>query len=599
MTEYLYPALFAVFIWWFSTGVIIYLNGLPRHTLKWSMTGATVVLAASLFGLYATASDTSISGAYWAFTFGLLAWGWQEASFFMGFVTGPRKEACPETCRGIKHFWHGVEVGLWHELAIIATFAAILALTWGGENQVGFWTFCVLWLMRQSAKLNVFFGVRNLNEEFLPDHLAYIRRYLTKRPMNLLFPVSVTVSTVVCFMLFDRALAADTSPFEAAGLTFLSVLLALAILEHWFLVLPLPFGKLWHWGLKSRGANKAFDLEIAAGFVGSGKTTFLSRRLTAAGPDVRTVALVNDFADFGVDASLLWSEDAEVIELPGGCICCSLKEDLATQVKETVAQYKPDRIMIEPSGVADTASVMSVLNRPEIKLLTKSTRLYAIIDAGTFQNTFARMPDYFRVQASLDPIFVINKIDLVDDATLAVVLDTLAVLNPDAEICASRFGLIDEKRSTEIASMRTSGYEALSVDSAAAPGLRNGGGPGHGRHHNCNSQSHSQFHGDPAVILELQSFSARLTEPCDAQPLSSLLNSIVDGAFGEIDRVKGIARSGNGWLRFDVAGGRPSITALPGDDHEQARLVAIGRTIDGAALEAAFRCLPQQSASAS
>ena len=62
---------------------------------------------------------------------------------------------------------------LYHELAIIGSAIAIVALTWHQPNQIGMWTFMVLWWMHQSAKLNVFFGVRNLNEEFLPEHLTF------------------------------------------------------------------------------------------------------------------------------------------------------------------------------------------------------------------------------------------------------------------------------------------------------------------------------------------------------------------------------------------------------------------------------------------
>jgi putative photosynthetic complex assembly protein 2 len=329
MTEHVYPALFALFVWWFSTGVIIYLDGLPQRTFRWSMLGATVVFGASLYGLGVTADDATVKGAYLAFTFGLLAWGWQEISFYMGYVTGPRNHPCEEGCAGWRHFGHAVATSLWHELAIIASAAVVFWLTWGSVNQIGCWTFMVLWWMHQSAKLNVFLGVRNLNEEFLPEHLDFLKSYLTKKPMNLLFPVSVTVSTVITVMLAEKALAADATAFEAAGYTFLAVMMTLAILEHWFLVLPLPAAALWHWGLASRTPAKSFDAEIVAGFLGAGKTTFLQRTLASADPAVKSVVLVNDFASVGVDNSLLGDQGADVVELPNGCICCSLRADLA------------------------------------------------------------------------------------------------------------------------------------------------------------------------------------------------------------------------------------------------------------------------------
>jgi len=105
--------------------------------------------------------------------------------------------------------------------------------------------------MHESARLNVFLGVRNVNAQFLPPHLAYLKSFLRTRPMNLLFPLSVTVSTVICSVLATEA-AIATEPFRQAGFTFLATMMALAILEHWFLVLPVPAEAMWNWSLRSR-----------------------------------------------------------------------------------------------------------------------------------------------------------------------------------------------------------------------------------------------------------------------------------------------------------------------------------------------------------
>ena len=77
-------------------------------------------------------------------------------------------------------FVYAVQTCLWHELAIVVAAVAIVWLTWGGANQVGAWTFLMLLGMKLSAKLNVFLGVRNLNEEFLPEHLSFLKSYLAE-----------------------------------------------------------------------------------------------------------------------------------------------------------------------------------------------------------------------------------------------------------------------------------------------------------------------------------------------------------------------------------------------------------------------------------
>ncbi|MFZ5558082.1 MAG: putative photosynthetic complex assembly protein PuhE [Pseudomonadota bacterium] len=252
MTEHALPALFVLLLWWFSTGAILLMDGLPRRTFRWSMLGASAVAGAAIYGLAAGSAAPTVAGAYAAFTCSLLVWGWHEVSFLLGYITGPRKEPCPEGCAGWRHFRHAAGTVMHHELAIAATAFALVALTWGEPNQVGTWTFMVLWWMRLSAKLNVYLGVPNLTEEFLPDHLDYLKSFFNRKPMNLLFPVSVTAATVVAALLVQAAFAPGTGDFEAVGLTLLATLLALAILEHWFLVLPVPDAALWSWGLRSR-----------------------------------------------------------------------------------------------------------------------------------------------------------------------------------------------------------------------------------------------------------------------------------------------------------------------------------------------------------
>ena len=243
------PVLFAVFVWWFSTGLILLLDNLPRTTFRWSLVLSTAIALGALWGLVHTASQTGSAGAYCAFTCALLVWGWHELTFLTGLVTGPRKTALPAGTVGVTRFVHAVQAILWHELAIVVAGAAIVAITWGEPNQVGTWTFLVLWSMRTSAKLNLFLGVRNFSEEFLPAHLLYMQTYFRRRPMNGLFPVSVTASTIVATLMVSSAFAAP--PATAVGLMLAATLLALAILEHWLLVLPLPATALWRWALRN------------------------------------------------------------------------------------------------------------------------------------------------------------------------------------------------------------------------------------------------------------------------------------------------------------------------------------------------------------
>ena len=250
MTEVTLAAGFAVLAWWFTTGIILFLDGLPRHTFRRSMAGATAIVIAAGFALRNSARDASAAGAYTAFVSSVLIWGWLEMSFLMGFITGPRKIACPDRCGGRRHFVHATQAIIYNELATLASACLVFVATWQTPNRVGLWTFLVLWTMRLSAKLNLFFGVPNTGENLLPPHLQYLKSFFRKRAMNPLFPISISAATVLAAILIRRCMLAAAG-FQSVGLGLVASLLALAVLEHWFMILPWRSEKLWNWGLKS------------------------------------------------------------------------------------------------------------------------------------------------------------------------------------------------------------------------------------------------------------------------------------------------------------------------------------------------------------
>jgi putative photosynthetic complex assembly protein 2 len=255
MAQHLAPVAFALFAWWFSTGAILHVVGLPPRAARWSMLGATLVLGGALYGLALTRNDAGAAGAYVAFTCVLLVWGWQETAFLLGFVTGPRTAPCPQGCHGWRRAGYAIQTIAYHELALVVLAIAVFAVTADGANAVGRSTFAVLWTMRQSAKLNLFLGVRNVGEEFLPERLRYLASYFRRRAVNPLFPLAVGASGIVAAILWQRAVDAEPGSSAAIGTALVAALLSLAILEHVFMVMPLSAVALWRWGLRSRRAS--------------------------------------------------------------------------------------------------------------------------------------------------------------------------------------------------------------------------------------------------------------------------------------------------------------------------------------------------------
>ncbi len=261
MSDRALAALFVLVAWWLGTGVVLKLVWLARSTFRLSVAATTVLALGGLYGIAESSRSASPSAAYLAFACALTVWAWHELTFLLGLVTGPRKAPCPPAAAGWRRFGYATATLIYHEVALALTLAAIVGLTWGQPNRVGAETFLVLWAMRLSAKFNVFLGVRNLTERFVPQHLRYLLSYFRRARMNPLMPATLACASAVAARLGCEALAESATPFVAVGRTLVTTLLALAVLEHVFLALPLPDAALWRWAIRTKPNPETKPLE--------------------------------------------------------------------------------------------------------------------------------------------------------------------------------------------------------------------------------------------------------------------------------------------------------------------------------------------------
>jgi putative photosynthetic complex assembly protein 2 len=258
MVAYGLPILATLALWWGSTGVILHLDSRDRRTFVGSLLGAIGLTAISLLLVAGTSVETTPTSAYVAFISGIVLWGGQLLAFYTGFVTGPNKTAYSREAHRRSRFRQAIDTSLYHELSAAAGALVLFILTHGQPNMFALWTYLILWLMHESAKLNVFLGVPNLGEDLLPDHLAYLATFMKRKPMNALFPFSVSGGTIVGCLLFERAFRTGVSSFEVAGFTMLGALMGLAVIEHWFLVVPIDAAALWR-GFRKQSCSTAIE----------------------------------------------------------------------------------------------------------------------------------------------------------------------------------------------------------------------------------------------------------------------------------------------------------------------------------------------------
>ena len=175
---------------------------------------------------------------------------------------------------------------------------------------------------------------------------------------------------------------------------------------------------------------------VLTGFLGSGKTTLLRRALANPG-FTDTAVIVNEVGAIAFDHYLVDFVEGGVLELPGGCLCCAVREDLARTLRDLIDRRDAGavrpfrRIVIETSGLADPAPILYTLGAdPVLDACLKLGRVVTVVDAATGAATIARFAEAAR-QVALADALVISKTDL---APVSVELDlALSAANPDSE----------------------------------------------------------------------------------------------------------------------------------------------------------------------
>jgi G3E family GTPase len=146
---------------------------------------------------------------------------------------------------------------------------------------------------------------------------------------------------------------------------------------------------------------------VVYGFLDAGKTTFI--RNFFKHESVKTVLLVNDFGTAGIDGEIFSTCGLESVELPSGCVCCTLKFDLITTSEKIIHKFALEHLVIEPSGLASPSSVLKALESTGIKVVT----VLGIIDAVEFTELLksGMYGSFFEDQVSLADVVLVNKQD--------------------------------------------------------------------------------------------------------------------------------------------------------------------------------------------
>jgi len=322
--------------------------------------------------------------------------------------------------------------------------------------------------------------------------------------------------------------------------------------------------------------------DIVFGFLGSGKTTVIANILKEWGHDEKIVVLVNDFGEVIIDGDMLAGQDAEIVEMPAGCICCTLQPDFRRQLLDIDKTINPDRVLIEPTGVAQITQIMWIVQAELFKNIITQIHNIQITDATNFSNFYQRNRHFVESQIRNAHVVLLNKCDKVKKIQAEVTKNAILAINPRLTVFLTEFGAVDwgEYKSA------LSAAPYLSPDFEAEPASLRG---------EVEEEGLTQVHEDEDE-LGYDSFSCVYELSFERQELEKLFQELLNSTlFGEeIVRAKGIFKVDNQWVVGQLASGEVSWQETK--SVQQSKISIIGRNLKKELIGAAVnRCLAGMS----
>ncbi|MBR5497497.1 MAG: GTP-binding protein, partial [Clostridia bacterium] len=186
-------------------------------------------------------------------------------------------------------------------------------------------------------------------------------------------------------------------------------------------------------------------IDIFSGFLGAGKTTLIKKLIKEAYAGEKLVLIENEFGEIGIDGGFLQDAGVEITEMNSGCICCSLVGDFGKALEKVLDEYKPDRILIEPSGVGKLSDVIKAV----LKIESHDIELdgfTAVVDAGKCKMYMKNFGEFFNDQIEHAGTIVLSRSGDVSDEKLATAVELLRKHNDKAVIITTPWEQLEGKQ---------------------------------------------------------------------------------------------------------------------------------------------------------
>ncbi len=372
-------------------------------------------------------------------------------------------------------------------------------------------------------------------------------------------------------------------------------------------------------------------IDIFSGFLGAGKTTLIKKLIKEAYAGEKVVLIENEFGEIGIDGGFLQDAGINITEMNSGCICCSLVGDFSKALQQVEAQYAPDRIVIEPSGVGKLSDVIKAVKNANID--GQLNAFCTVVDAGKCKMYLRNFGEFFGDQVENASCIILSHTDKVSEEKLATAVALLKEKNQTASIVTAVWDSLDGK--AILAAMERKDSLKAELDRLCAEVEHHHeyhehhhephehhhehdhgecDDPNccchhhdhehhdheHGHHHehhdheechdpNCSCHHHDHHgHGHHHADDVFMSWGRETTRKYTKNELVEMLQEVQhEYEYGTVLRAKGIVAGENGWLHFDYVPGE--IDVRDGVAGVTGRLCVIGCKLNESALQKLFK----------
>ena len=191
-------------------------------------------------------------------------------------------------------------------------------------------------------------------------------------------------------------------------------------------------------------------IDIISGFLGAGKTTFIKKLLEEAISGEQVVLIENEFGEIGIDGGFLKDSGIEIREMNSGCICCSLVGDFGKSLAEVLTKYKPDRVIIEPSGVGKLSDVMKAVRDVAAEIEVTLNSAVTIVDVAKCRMYMKNFGEFFNNQIENAGTVVLSRTDITAMDKVNQAVELIREKNPKAVIVTTPCGQLSGAQLLEI-----------------------------------------------------------------------------------------------------------------------------------------------------